>query len=230
MFKRLHHQRIAATLKAFNSTLLEQAQCYFGGGTAIVLSLDEYRESADIDFLCASNEGYRLLRNTVTSNSLGDLIQTPATYLREVRTDQYKIYTVLEVEGTPLKIELVREGRVEIHGAIDSSLHVPVLSRIDLYAQKLLANADRGLDRGVLSRDLIDLAMMVRGWGEIPHESWAKAHQAYGKQLARAFQASIALMSDRTYLAHCLQKMHMDSALLEPIMQTLQEIAIPDFS
>ncbi|WP_158641762.1 hypothetical protein [Candidatus Glomeribacter gigasporarum] len=38
---------------AFNSELLQEAQCSFGGGAAIALSLDEYRESADVDFLCA---------------------------------------------------------------------------------------------------------------------------------------------------------------------------------
>lgn len=190
-----------------------------------MLALNEYRESADIDFLCASNEGYRLLRNTVTSNSLGELIKTPLTYLREIRTDQYKIYTVLEVDGVPLKVELVREGRVTIEGAMDPELQVPVLNRVDLYAQKLLANADRGLDRSVLSRDIIDLAMMIRGWGDLPSLSWAKAYQAYGKQLAKAFHMSLSMVSDRAYLASCLQKMRMETSLQDDIVQTLQRAA-----
>jgi hypothetical protein len=58
MFERAHHQRIVKVLRAFNSNILNQTQCYFGGGTAIALSLAEYRESRDVDFLCASNEGY----------------------------------------------------------------------------------------------------------------------------------------------------------------------------
>jgi hypothetical protein len=55
MFERPHHQRIATLLQAFDADLLLQANCYFAGGTAIVLSLGEYRESLDVDFLCASN-------------------------------------------------------------------------------------------------------------------------------------------------------------------------------
>jgi hypothetical protein len=41
MFRRPHHQRIACVLATLNSDLLQQAQCYFAGGTAIVLSMDE---------------------------------------------------------------------------------------------------------------------------------------------------------------------------------------------
>jgi hypothetical protein len=75
MFDRQHHQRIVKVLHAFNSDILSETKCYFGGGTAIVLSLAEYRESLDIDFLCAANEGYRLLRNTISQDSLGTLLK-----------------------------------------------------------------------------------------------------------------------------------------------------------
>src|SRR5260363_28877 len=37
MFNRPHHQRIAKLLHAFNRPLLQEARCFFGGGTAIVL-------------------------------------------------------------------------------------------------------------------------------------------------------------------------------------------------
>lgn len=45
MYKRAHHQHVFKLLQALDGALLEQTECYFGGGTAIVLSLDEYRES-----------------------------------------------------------------------------------------------------------------------------------------------------------------------------------------
>lgn len=193
MFRRPQHQRIAKILEAFDASVLQDAQCYFAGGTAIAMSLNEYRESVDIDFLCASKDGYRKLRNAV-SDSLGGLLQTPVKHLREVRTDQYKIYTFLEIEDTPIKVELVREARIEIQGSMDFSLKVPVLSKDDLYAQKLLANADRGLDRGVVSRDVIDLAMMIQGWGEIPRTAWDKAYAAYGDQLTKAFHQAVGMV------------------------------------
>jgi hypothetical protein len=47
MFERPHHRRIEKLLHAFDSGLLETAQCYFARGTAITLSLGEYRESLD---------------------------------------------------------------------------------------------------------------------------------------------------------------------------------------
>ena len=83
MFERPYHRRIAGVLRALDSELLRQTQCFFGGGTAFVLSLGEYRESRDIDFLCASGAGWRTLRNTVSQSSLGALLREPLRHLRE---------------------------------------------------------------------------------------------------------------------------------------------------
>ncbi|WP_338034423.1 hypothetical protein [Herbaspirillum seropedicae] len=41
--------------------------------------LDEYRESLGVDFLCSSQEGYRTLRNTITSASLGAMVRSPVS-------------------------------------------------------------------------------------------------------------------------------------------------------
>lgn len=45
MFKRPHHQRIALVLESMDSDLLREYRCFFGGGTAIALRYQEYRES-----------------------------------------------------------------------------------------------------------------------------------------------------------------------------------------
>lgn len=102
MFERPHHRRIATLLHALNSDVLQEAQCFFGGGTAIVLLLGEYRESVDVDFLCSSQDGYRLLRNTVTRHDLGGLLREPVLYVREVRADFYGIRTFMEIGGRSL--------------------------------------------------------------------------------------------------------------------------------
>lgn len=60
------------------------------------------------------------------------------------------------------------EGRISISGALDPQLGVPVLDRVDMYAEKLLANADRALNRSQMGRDLIDLAMMIKAWARYP--------------------------------------------------------------
>lgn len=222
MFDRPHHRRIAQVLRALDGDLLRQARCYFGGGTAIVLLLDEYRESLDIDFLCASMEGYRLLRNTVSEQGLGPLLRAPVKYLREVRADRYGIRTVLEVEGVPIRIEFVSEGRIAVQGVFDPVLQVPTLAREDMYAEKLLANADRGSDESTMSRDIIDLAMMMERWGDIPDHAWNKVMEAYGASAARAFRTAVNRVSDDpAYLSGCLRKMHMDEGLVARIPAVL---------
>lgn len=69
--------------------------------------------------------------------------------------DRYGIRTTLEVDGVPIKLEIVSEGRIKIEGDLDSVFGVPTLSRSDMFAEMLLANADRGLER----------SMMIREWG-----------------------------------------------------------------
>ena len=152
-------QRIAELLGAFDAKLLEKAGCYLGGGAALVLALGEYRQLNNVNFMCASAEGYRLLRNTVQDTHLGALLTRSLPIVREVRTSAYVVSTFLDVQGTPIKVDFGWEIRVAISGTFDAALGVPVLSRVDMYAEKLLANADRGLDRSTRSRDIIDLAM-----------------------------------------------------------------------
>ena len=223
MFKRAHHNRIQALLTALDANFLGRNGCFFGGGTAIVLALDEYRESVDIDFLCASQDGYRELRNTITNVSLGAIFARPVELAREVRADRYGIRTFLLSDGVPVKFEIVSEGRIHIDGCVDPVTGVPTLSRTDMYAEKLLANADRCTDKAVASRDIIDLAMMIGHWGRIPSEAWEKARRAYGPSVDHAFQTALDLVGERAYLAQCLQKMHMDPALVERIPDLLRQ-------
>lgn len=216
MFKRPHHQRIHRVLQTLDSPFLERTQCYFGGGTAIVLALGEYRESVDIDFLCASAEGYRLLRSAVFERGLADLFTMPPELLREVRADRYGIRTVLAVDDAPIKFEIIREDRIELTGAIDTALGLPVLSLEDRYCEKLLANTDRYADKATANRDLIDLAMMIESWGPIPQSAWIKARQAYGNSVDQAFEKARLLLQQPKHLAACLQRLHMDSSDFSP--------------
>lgn len=221
MFNRERHNAILDLLQSFNSDFLLKANCYFGGGTAISLALDEFRESVDIDFICSDDEGYRLLRSTTVSDNLGELLNKPVKYLEDVRTNKYKINTALESNGIAVKVEIVREGRINISGEYNKELQVPVLSKEDLFAQKLLANADRGLDRASMSRDIIDLAVMIDKWGEIPIASWYKAVEAYGKTIPDYFAKSILLIHDEKHLKKCLTTMAIDDSWLDKIPNTL---------
>lgn len=76
-----------------------------------------------------------------------------------------------------MKFGIVSEGRIQIGGAMDPATGVPTLARADMYAEKLLANAnaDRYRDKAVPSRDIIDLAMMIGHWVRVRQHSTQSA-------------------------------------------------------
>lgn len=220
MFKRNHHNAVLAALHELDADLFERAECYFGGGTAIVLQLDEYRESIDIDFLCASAKGYRELRQVIWGTGLQGLLAKDSRMeaIRDVRTDQYGIRAALKIGDTVIKFEIVREARVELNGEMDPTLGVPVLDRDDMYTEKLLANADRWVDASVMNRDIIDLSMMINRWGPIPDAAWEAARGAYGDTVDDAYQKAVARIRSPEWLAKCMTAMSIDDALKDEIL------------
>ena len=69
MFERPHHRRIGRVLSALDGHLLREANCLFGGGTAMALRFGEYRESVDMDFLVSDLDSYRHLRQLLTGEA-----------------------------------------------------------------------------------------------------------------------------------------------------------------
>lgn len=220
MFRRPHHNAIATVLAALDDRLLLEAECYFGGGTAIVLALHEYRESVDIAFFCSSQEGYRLLRSTIFDRGLDGLLKPGAEIaaLRDMRTDQYGMRTQIGIGNTKVRFEIVREARIPISGAFDPALGVPVLSREDMYCEKLLANADHHADHSVLNRDIIDLSMMVSRLGPIPDAAWSRAKGAYGETVVKAYDKAVQAIRDPRRLQTCMTGMGMDLDLMHEIL------------
>ena len=196
-FRRECHRRAARVLHALNADVLTRAACYFADGTRIAMALGEYRESADIDFLCANMSGYRLLRNTIRQNTLGSILREPLPLLREVRADRYGIRTFLDIDGQPLKFEIVAEGRIPLVAAADSATRVPELDEVSCFAEKFLANADRWADPAIHGRDLVDLAFMAKGWGyETAQSGLVRAHRAYGDVALDALAGAARKMED----------------------------------
>jgi hypothetical protein len=220
MFERPRHNAVLHALHAFDAELLAEARCYFGGGTAIVLLLGEYRESIDIDFLCADRAGYRTLRAATWGKGLPGLLKPAARLdaLRDLQADQYGIRTRIEVDRVPIRFEIVREARIELAGAIRPELGVPVLSREDMYAEKLLANADRWHDTAVLNRDIIDLSMMIARWGPIPQVAWTKARDAYGTVADDAYGRAVDRIRDLAWLRTCMDGLGMRRSLIEEVL------------
>ena len=214
MFEREHHQRIAAILTALDAEMLAASACLFGGGTAMALRYGEYRESVDIDFLVSDRAGYRAIRQRLIGPKGIQAIARAGALLeatREVRADQYGIRTMLRTGGSAIKFEIVSEGRIALDppSAGDRICGVATLTPLDMAASKLLANSDRWADDAVMSRDLIDLAMMVPG-RELLRLAIAKAGKAYGSSietdLARAIEE---IRANPTRLDRCMEAMQM---------------------
>jgi hypothetical protein len=225
LFERPHHQRIAQVLQALDANRLVKARCLFGGGTAIALSCEEFRESIDIDFICASVDGYRELRNSVGTNDLGSLSARPLPMARAPRVDQYGIRCAVLVDDVPVKLEIVFEGRIELSppSTDERICGVWTLSRADRVATKLMANADRWADDSVMSRDIIDLSMLTPD-GRLDEQGVAKAERAYGQSIATAFQkAKPQLLERDQQLRKCMAalKMQMPEAELRARLQRL---------
>ena len=201
-------------MQALDADLLEANACLFGGGTAMALRYGEYRESVDIDFRVSSVAGYRHLRQCLTGPDGVRAITRPGhtlTQTREVRADQYGVRTALQVDGASIKLEIVLEARIELEtpGAEDRQCGVATLTPLDMATSKLLANADRWRDAAVMSRDLIDLAMMAPSKALLK-QALAKAQQAYGDSVLNDLKRAVEDLRARPHrLDQCMQAMAM---------------------
>lgn len=177
MFHQEWHQKIFQVLHQLNADFLRDCGAY----SLISLNHGEYRLSKDIDFICSTGAGYRLLRNQIAEHQYHALFKTHDHLLfpRDIRADQYGIRFAVIVDQTLIKFEIIMESRIQLDTPnYPSWSPVPCLNDIDCFAEKLLANADRWLDASVESRDLIDLAVQ-RLKTPIPQAAIAKAEMAY---------------------------------------------------
>ena len=211
MFERPHHRRIARVLSALNGDLLREANCLFGGGTAMALRFGEYRESVDMDFLVSNLESYRLLRQSLTGDEgFSGLLRPDGERFRlarEIRADQYGIRTALLLDESLIKFEIVLEARIQIEAATgkDKVCGISTLTLLDMATSKLLANADSWSDDGVFSRDVIDLAMMSPTL-PLLRKAVQKAQGAYGPAVTRDLERAIDRLQHRQdWLEHCMQ-------------------------
>lgn len=217
MFRRERHRKVLELLAAFDDGFLSRCRFLFGGGTRIVLELDEYRESLDVDFLCSAAEGYAELRFQASSRGYDALFKAEARrglhLPREMRIDQYGIRFPIEIAG-------VRPDWSP----------VDCLALTDCFAEKLLANSDRWPDRQVLSRDLIDLGALRQRIGPIPDYAWAKVEPAY-KAAARddLRKALTAFLGDAAHQRRCFESFQIDEPdeILGGMKLLLQELAGP---
>lgn len=182
MFELEHHQKIYKVLCALKADFFTEIGACFGGGTQLALHYGEYRWSKDIDFLCPVGPGYKTLRKAIADHGYGALFQSTEglEFPRDIKADQYGVRFAVFVEETPLKFEIIAEGRIKFGDpSTDDWCPVPFLNFEDACSEKLLSNADRWCDEAIQSRDLIDLAIL-RLQAEFSVSSYDKAEAAYG--------------------------------------------------
>lgn len=235
MFERPHHQNIANILLSLDASLLQECQCYFGGGTAVALRYGEFRESVDIDFLVSDRAGYRMLRQKMNSpEGIGAIVREgvpPLRQARDVRADQYGIRTALQTGTTQTKFEIVLEGRIHFEepGPSDTVCGITSLSVLDLVTSKLLANSDRWADASIFSRDLLDLAMMQPS-KVLLATAIDKAAEAYGHSVARDLSRALQRIQERpNWLDRCMEALSINTpkAVLWQNIRTLAS-SLPD--
>jgi hypothetical protein len=232
MFRRESHRSVLAVLGFLRADELAACHVLFGGGTRIVLDLDEYRESEDIDFLCSDPEGYAEIRSAAASRGYAALFSAEGLdrleFPREMRIDQYGIRFPVRLGSASLKIELIREARIALDPRVRPAWSpVDCLSLADCYAEKLLANSDRWADRQVLSRDVIDLAALRARCGPIPEESWKKAEGAYRSAAAADLRKGLAFwLEDEDHRQRSLQGLRIEdpAPLLRGAAELLRDL------
>lgn len=228
MFDHEHHQKIIQVLSGLNTEIFNECHAYFGGGTLITLLHNEYRWSKDVDFICPVGHGYKRLREIIFDASFcGDVLFSSNESIvipREIKADQYGVRFLLKVDGTPIKFEIVAEGRISLEAP---EFHpfapkLPTLSSVDRFTEKLLANTDRWPDKSVESRDLIDLGVLCATEG-INHDAFAKAEAVYParESLVKSVES---FLGDPVYQQKCFKALQMLEENIELAMRGIEQL------
>ena len=212
MFELVRRVRIASVLDALDAELLAASRCYFAGGTAITLRYGKYRESWGIDFVVSDRSGYSELRQLVCQpDGFNALTRRPIAVRRPVVADQLGFRTLLDVDGQPIKFEIVLERRIDLDtpGPGDGICGVAALTELDMATTKLLANSDRWTDRTVFSRDVIDLAMMEPS-PDLLSCAITKAESTYRSAVVTDLNKAIDYLRDNLHrLDECMRELCM---------------------
>ena len=213
-FRRPLNVRIAKMLACMDGDFLSNARCCFGGGTQLVMAHGEFRESRDIDFLVSSPRGIRQIRETVGPGSLGKILKAPITLVRELvsERDAVRTYITDDPKSDPVKFEIIYEARIAVDGAMNQALGVPTLTASCAVAEKLLANADRGLDKLFRSRDVIDLAFACIGLDRATFKAgFELAEKVYGSAILRDLNEAIKRLElDAKYRSECVRELSIE--------------------
>ena len=232
MFEREAHRIVLQILEAFRPEALEAFACPFAGGTRLAMDLGEFRESRDVDFLCADASRYADLRLAVAHDGYAALFTGEGLAAlglpREPRADSYGVRFPVIVGARSIRVELIREGRIPLGAPVRPAWSpVACLAIVDCFAEKLLANCDRWPDRDSLARDLVDLAALSEAHGPVPAEAWHAAESAY-KGLVRESlrRAAESFLGDATYQARCFDGLSVAQDRRDRLVEAISRLGL----
>lgn len=228
MFKHEHHRKLLSVLHRLRPEIVEACGLVFAGGTALAMEYGEYRLSRDLDFL-AAGEGYRHARGVLFDGGARALFRSTEAEsvfsVGEARRDAYAIRFPIHIGPDTIKMEIIHEARI----ALDEprrleSLPVPLLTVEDQFAEKVLANADRGLDRALRSRVLIDLGALG-AHHEAPSflSGLDKATVVYPEAIA-ALHRTLVAFNVSAYRAECFDAHRIDAVDRQVVETGLRRI------
>jgi len=87
-----------------------------------------------------------------------------------------------------------------------------------MFAEKLMANSDRWLDRSVMSRDITDLSLMTSRWGEIPKVAWEIAQDSDDEKAREDYNKAIELIWTPEHMDVCAEKLRISNSVVEEIL------------
>lgn len=208
--KKEYFKKVKRFIKNLQEKIFLENQIYFGGGSAIALKYDEFRFSKDLDFLSSSKNGFYQLKNRIREDGISYLLKNEELIkVIDCKTNNYKITILLEMEETPLKIEILHTLDFKIEGDFNKELNIPQLSINDMFAQKISACIDRGLDKNTYGRDLLDLCVLLDKNKTINNDVLDNIENIYGKNFYKTLlQVYEMLILDEKYYEECLTKNH----------------------
>jgi len=226
-FKLDHHKKILTILESFDADVLRESTTYFGDGTLLALDFGEYRLSKDVDFICPiSTSGYKQLRTIIFNHGYQALLRDQnRVQVGRGNNNQYGIRMVINVDGEPIKTEIIAEARFELDPPrYPTWSPVACLSLSDCFTAKLLANSDQFMDDSVEARDLIDLAVL-RLQSPIRPEAIRKAENAY--EVMRPLESAIQRFQQReTHRERCFSGLQIDTSQVPKIIDGIDLLSI----
>lgn len=192
-FKIPRHNIIWAVISdMLDKKMLRDHGILFAGGTLCSMRYGEYRESVDLDFLCADKNSFNSFR--ANFSDVGKFI-----YARnpKITKDRVQLW-ITTTDDRPLKVDFFYEERLQ---PTASDFHgVEALDHASLMGCKLMAYCDRGMDLSERGKDFIDLiAIDLQAPAETFENAWELAWNAYGtwltNQLPKIIEKSDASVS-----------------------------------